>query len=68
MQNTPREKLKTITVEDKNFKAAKCEKCGATMYPPSLLKVHLKRHRLNRLDFTRELRKLQHMMAHMRTS
>jgi uncharacterized OB-fold protein len=67
MQSPQRAKSKTITIENKNFAAAKCEKCGAIMYPASLLKEHVKRHRLQRLDYTRELRKLQQLMAHMRT-
>src|SRR5437870_3713332 len=28
---------KTITVENKSFQAAKCERCGAKMYPLSLI-------------------------------
>jgi hypothetical protein len=57
---------KMITVENKSFQAAKCEKCGAKMYPTSLLKPHLYRHQRRHDWFMTELKKLQYTMAHMR--
>jgi uncharacterized OB-fold protein len=57
---------KTITIENKTFQAAKCEKCGAKMYPRSLLKPHLYRHQRRHDWFMTELRKLQYTMTHMR--
>jgi len=57
---------KTITVENKCFQAAKCEKCGAKMYPSSLLEPHLHRHQRRHDWFMTELKKLQYTMAHMR--
>lgn len=57
---------KEIVVENKSFHAAKCKKCGAKIYPTSLLKPHLTRHRRRQLWFMTELRKLQHTMDHMR--
>ena len=57
---------KTITIENRTLRAVKCEKCGAKMYPMSLLKPHLYRHQRRHRWFVTELRKLQYTMAHMR--
>ena len=42
------------------------EKCGAKMYPTSLLKPHLTRHRRRQRWFNAEMRKLQYTFSHMR--
>jgi hypothetical protein len=55
-----------ILVEDKSFQAAKCDQCGAKMYPQSLLQPHLTRHQRRQRLLTRELRKLRHTFTHMR--
>jgi len=55
-----------ISIANKRFRAAKCERCGAKMFPRSLLKPHLTRHRERQRWFAAELRKLQYTMAHMR--
>jgi hypothetical protein len=68
MQTTPQDNSKTILIADKTFQAAKCEKCGAKMYPRSLLQPHLTRHQRRHDWFMKELRKLQYTMAHMRDS
>ena len=57
---------KSIVIENKILRAVKCEKCGAKMYPTSLLRPHLNRHQRRHRWFMTELRKLQHTMAHMR--
>jgi methionyl-tRNA synthetase len=57
---------KSIVIENKILRAAKCEKCGAKMYPTSLLRPHLNRHQRRQHWFMTELRKLQYTMAHMR--
>lgn len=46
--------------------AAKCGKCGAKMYPRSLLRPHLNRHQRKELWFAAELRQLQSRFARMR--
>jgi len=66
MQGDLQTESKTIVVEDKVLYAAKCEKCGAKMYPRSLLKPHLSRHQRRHHWFITELRKLQYTMQHMR--
>ncbi len=55
-----------ISIDNKNLHAAKCAECGAKMYPSSLLKPHLTRHRLQQESLVTELRKLQHAIEHMR--
>jgi len=57
---------KAIVIENKTLHAVKCEKCGAKMYPTSLLRPHLSRHQRRHRWFMTELRKLQYTMAHMR--
>jgi len=57
---------KSIVIENKILRAAKCEKCGAKMYPTSLLRPHLNRHQRRQHWFMTELRKLQYTMSHMR--
>ena len=55
-----------ILYNKKSFSAAKCRKCGAKMYPRSLLRPHLHRHRRKELWFTAELSKLQNTFSRMR--
>jgi uncharacterized OB-fold protein len=57
---------KTISLDQTNLDAAKCEKCGAKIYPQSLLDEHLSRHRRRKRWFNAELRKLQFTFSHMR--
>jgi uncharacterized OB-fold protein len=66
MQSPSTQESKVIRIEDKSFEAAKCGKCGAKMYPRSLLKPHLYRHQRRHEWFMTELKKLQHTMDHMR--
>ena len=66
MQSALPGEAQEIWIKNKSFQAAKCRKCGAKMYPKSLLKPHLTRHRRSRLWFMYELRQLQHTMDHMR--
>ena len=54
-----------ISLDQHNFRAVKCEKCGAKMYPKSLLEPHLTRHRRRQRWVNAELRKLQYTFAHM---
>ena len=55
-----------IIYNEKSLAAAKCRKCGAKMYPRSLLRPHLNRHQRKELWFAAELRKLQSRFEHMR--
>ena len=66
MQSAMRVDAETIQIRNNSFQAAKCETCGAKMYPRTLLKSHRTRHRLRHRWFLKELRKLQCTMAHMR--
>jgi hypothetical protein len=68
MQTTAEDNSRAILIEDKTLPAAKCEKCGAKIYPRSLLQPHLTRHQRRQRWFIKELRKLQYIMAHMRDS
>ena len=66
MQTYPGEDPKVISLERMRFRAARCRKCGAKMYPTTLLKPHLTRHRRREHRFNVELSKLRHVMNHMR--
>ena len=57
---------KPIVIDNQQFRAVRCDRCGAKMYPPELLQPHLTRHRLRHRWFTSELRKLQDTFARMR--
>jgi hypothetical protein len=59
---------KTILIENQSLPAAKCEECGAKIYPRSLLQPHLTRHQRRQRWFIKELRKLQYTIARMRDS
>jgi uncharacterized OB-fold protein len=68
MERSSEDNSKAILFEDRNLPAAKCHKCGAKMYPRSLLQPHLTRHQRRQRWFSEELKKLQYTMAHMRDS
>lgn len=57
---------KVIAIERKEFRAVKCDQCGAKMYPKSLLQPHLSKHRLRQRWLDSELRKLQDTFSRMR--
>jgi ribosomal protein L40E len=56
----------TIIYNKTSLAAAQCRKCGAKMYPRSLLRPHLNRHQQKELWFATELRKLQYRFGRMR--
>jgi methionyl-tRNA synthetase len=66
MQVALRNDPKVISIDRMRFRAAKCEKCGAKMFPTSLLKPHLTRHRRREQRLNLELSKLRQIMNHMR--
>ncbi len=57
---------KVISIDRMRFRSVKCGKCGAKMYPTSLLKSHLTRHRRREHWLNLELSKLRHVMNRMR--
>ena len=59
-------KAKVISLDRQKFSAAQCSKCGAKMYPKTLLEPHLTRHRRRQRWVNAELKKLQYTFAHMR--
>ena len=66
MQSALDSESKIISFARMNFRAAKCEKCGAKIYPISLLEPHITRHRRRQRWFNAEMRKLQYTFSHMR--
>jgi hypothetical protein len=68
MEATAQDNSRAILIENKTLPAAKCEQCGAKIYPRSLLQPHLTRHQRRQRWFIKELRKLQHIIARMRDS
>jgi len=66
MQENSRGDSKVIALEQTELRAAKCDKCGAKIYPQALLEPHLSRHRRRKRWFNAELRKLQFTFSHMR--
>jgi hypothetical protein len=66
MQPTPLDSAKLISLDRTTFRAVKCDKCGAKMYPQSLLEPHLTRHRRRHRWFKSEMKKLQFTFSHMR--
>lgn len=66
MQPVTQISSKIISIEKRNLRGAKCEKCGAKIFPVSLLKPHLTRHRRRQRWFNTEMRKLQYTFSHMR--
>ncbi len=57
---------KIISIDQNDFRAAKCEKCGTKIYPISLLRAHMERHEQRERWLNAELRKLQYTFSHMR--
>ena len=57
---------KTISIDQTDLRAAKCERCGTKIYPASLLDAHIERHEQRERWLNAELRKLQHTFSHMR--
>jgi hypothetical protein len=55
-----------ISIANKKLHAAKCAECGAKIYPTSLLKPHLTRHRLKHESLLTELRQLQVTIERMK--
>ena len=68
MHTALQDKSKTILIGNKILPAAKCETCGAKIYPRSLIQPHLTRQQHKQRWFMKELRELQYTMAHMRDS
>ena len=66
MEPSLTKKTNVISLDRQTLRAVKCEKCGAKMYPKSLLQPHLTRHRRRQRWVNSELRKLQYTFAHMR--
>ena len=66
MQTALRINPKVISIDSMRFRAVRCGKCGAKMYPTSLLKPHLTRHRRRDHWLNLELSKLRYIMTHMR--
>ena len=66
MQAALRDDPKAISIERMRFRAVKCGKCGAKMFPTSLLKPHLTRHRRRENWLKLELSKLRQTMTRMR--
>jgi len=58
--------LVAISIANKKLHAAKCAECGAKIYPSSLMKPHLARHRLTQKSLVTELRQLQVAIERMR--
>lgn len=66
MRPAARNEMKVISIDQRNLRAVKCNRCGAKMFPVSLLKPHLSRHRRRQHWFNTELKKLQYTFSHMR--
>lgn len=66
MQSASAKQAKIISLDRTDLRAARCDKCGAKLYPQSLLEPHLSRHRRRKRWFNAELRKLQYTFSHMR--
>lgn len=55
-----------ISIANKKLHAAECVECGAKIYPSTLLKPHLARHRLKHESLVTELRELQVTIERMK--
>lgn len=66
MQTALDNDAKSIHIQSLRFRAAKCEKCGAKMYPAGLLEPHLNRHRRRERWFKSEVSKLRDTITRMR--
>ena len=58
--------LVAISIANKNCMRQSAQNAAPKMYPSSLLKQHLARHRLNQESFASELRQLQDTIERMR--
>ena len=66
MHSLPPSNSLLIVLQKKNLPAAKCRKCGAKMFPKSLLKPHLNRHQRRERWLRAEVNKLQHRFGRLR--
>lgn len=66
MEPAATKRSNVISFDRTEFRAVKCEKCGAKMFPQSLLQPHLDNHRRHELWLNSELRKLQDTFSRMR--
>lgn len=66
MEPAAAQSAKVISIDHKRFRAVTCEKCGAKMFPQSLLQPHLSNHRRRQRWVNSELRKLQDTFSRMR--
>jgi hypothetical protein len=66
VETEPKNNSKVISIDRQVLRAARCEKCGAKMYPQSLLELHLTGHRRRQRWFNSEMRKLRYTFSHMR--
>ena len=55
-----------ISFDKTTLRAARCEECGAKMYPQSMLESHLSRHRRRQRWFNAEIRRLRQTFSQMR--
>ena len=55
-----------ISIANKKLHAAECVECGAKIYPSSLLKPHLARHRLKHESLVTELSELHVAIERMK--
>ena len=55
-----------ISIANKTLHEAECVECGAKIYPSSLLKPHLARHRLKHESLVTELRDLHVAIERMK--
>lgn len=55
-----------IHVEKEIIRAAMCQRCGAKIHPPKLLRLHLHYHQAKDLFVAGELKKLQAAMGKMK--
>lgn len=60
MQTTLCGDSNTIFFGNKKFEAVQCEKCGAKMYPRSLLSTHISHHEREERWYQKELRDIRH--------
>lgn len=55
-----------INVDNETIRAAVCQRCGAKIHPPRLLRLHLDYHQVKDMFLVGELKKLQSAMAKMK--
>lgn len=66
MQAHSLKQAKVISIDRRNLRAAQCRQCGTKIYPASLLRRHVLRHRVRQRWFSAELKKLQSTFSRMR--